>query len=265
MLPREIEEYYLRFDEAKRLSAHEGELERLRTQSILACELLPAPATIYDIGGGAGVHAFWLAERGYRVHLVDPVERHLDEARSRSGAQLVSIARGDARELQFPAGSADSVLLLGPLYHLLDRSDRLQALREVRRVLKHGGKLFAAGISRFASLMDGIASGAFSDAAFREIVARDLASGAHRNPTNHPFWFTDAYFHRPEELTEELRSAGFSEVKLLAVEGPVWTGVHFREVWADLGLRDKLLEFLADVEEEPSLVGASAHFLAIGQ
>jgi hypothetical protein len=129
--------------------------------------------------------------------------------------------------------------------------------------LKPGGILFAAGISRFASLMDGVASGAFADPQFREIVAGDLACGRHVNPSDRPTYFTTAYFHRPEELAEEVTAAGFAEVKLAALEGPVWTGAAFRKTWADAAERASLLRFLQSVESEPSILGASAHFLAI--
>lgn len=186
MLLPEIEAYYSRWQEASRLSEHQGELERVRTQEILARYLPAAPAEIYDIGGGAGVHAFWLAERGYRVHLVDPVERHIAQARDAdAGSRLASVSIGDARELRFADTSADAVLLLGPLYHLQDCGERLQALGEARRVLQPGGVLVAAAISRFASLMDGFASGFFADPAFREMVSRDLSSGEHTNPSGH--------------------------------------------------------------------------------
>src|SRR5437899_872411 len=80
---------------------------------------------------------------------------------------------------------------------------------EARRILKRGGVFFAAAISRFASLLDGLSTGNFRDAQFREIVAADLASGQHRNPTSHPAYFTTAYFHRPEDLAAEVREAGF--------------------------------------------------------
>ena len=118
------------------------------------------------------------------MHLIDPVELHLEQARSyvaRSGVALRSITRGDARCLDVPSGSADAVLLLGPLYHLVEYSDRQSALREAHRVLKPHGVLFAAAISHFASLIDGLSSGFFGDEEFRKIVAGDLASGQHRN------------------------------------------------------------------------------------
>ena len=266
MLAPEIEAYYSRWQESSRLSEQEGELERVRTQEILARSLPAAPAEVYDIGGAAGVHAFWLAERGYRVHLIDPVERHIAQAREAdSRSRLASISVGDARELRFPDRSADAVLLLGPLYHLQDRAERLQALGEARRALKPGGVIVAAAISRFASPMDGFATGAFSDPQFRGMVAADLASGEHRNPSSHLPYFTTAYFHRPEELAEEVRASGFGETRLCAIEGPVWTAPGFRKAWADEEQRARLVEFLRQIESEPSIVGASAHFLAIGR
>jgi len=266
LIPREIEEHYLQSKESERLLGERGELERLRTQAILSQNLPRAPAEIIDIGGAAGIHAFPLAKQGYRVHLIDPVELHLEQARTyaaTSGVALASITWGDARRLDIPSGSADAVLLLGPLYHLVQQSDRLQALREARRLLKPQGVLFAAAISRFASLIDGLSSGFFRDAEFRKIVAADLASGQHRNPVNHPAYFTTAYFHRSEDLAAEVRDAGFGNVQLLAVEGPAWSAALFREVWNDPPQRQSLMEFLLLIEREPSVCGASAHLMAV--
>jgi ubiquinone/menaquinone biosynthesis C-methylase UbiE len=266
LLPREIQEHYLKTQEWQRLSSGQGELERLRTHAIFTRELPPAPAVVYDVGGGAGVHAFWLAERGYQVHLIDPVELHLEQARSHetvSGVALASIACGDACMLEIASGISDAVLLLGPLYHLTERRDRIQALREARRILRPRGILLAAAISRLASLIDGLSSGFFRDATFREIVAADLDSGQHRNSTNNPLYFTTAYFHRPEELAAEIKEAGFSEFRVLAVEGPVWSASQFREAWNDPVQREKLMEFLSQIESEPSIQGASAHLIGV--
>jgi len=266
LIAEEIEGHYLQTREWERLSAGQGELERLRTEAILARYLPPAPASIFDVGGGAGVYAFPLAEQGYQVHLIDPVELHVEQARSHaaaSGIALASITMGDARQMDIPSGSSDALLLLGPLYHLVENSDRLRALREARRVLKNQGVLFAAAISRFASLIDGLARGFFQDTEFRNIVAADLASGQHRNPTKDPRYFTTAYFHRPEELAAEVRGAGFDDVEVLAVEGPAWSAARLGEAWDDPVQRQSLMEFLALIEREPSTLGASAHLIAV--
>jgi ubiquinone/menaquinone biosynthesis C-methylase UbiE len=268
MLPKEIEAHYRQTSESQRLSAsRQGELEGLRTREILARYLPPAPAAIFDIGGGAGAYAFPLAKQGYRVHLIDPMEPHLEEARryaADSGIALASIARGDARHLEIPSGSADAVLMLGPLYHLVERADRLQALRAARRILKPDAVLFGAAISRFASLLDGLSTGSFRDAQFREIVAADLASGQHRNPTNNRFYFTTAYFQRPEDLAAEFRQTGFGDVQVLAVEGPAWCTTFFGEAWDNPAQRNDLMKFLSVIEREPSILGASAHMIAVG-
>ena len=266
LIPKEIETHYLQSRESQRLAGDRGELERLRTQAILGRSLPPAPAVVFDVGGAAGVYAFPLAKRGYVVHLIDPVELHLEQARAyaaSSGVALGSIMQGDARHLDVPSGGADVVLLLGPLYHLVEHSDRLAVLREAHRILKRQGVLFAAAISRFASLIDGLASGYFRDAEFREIVAEDIASGQHRNPTNHPAYFTTAYFHRPEDLAAEVHAGGFGDVHIVAIEGPVWSAALFHEAWDDPIQRRSLMEFLSLIEREPSVQAASAHFIAV--
>jgi ubiquinone/menaquinone biosynthesis C-methylase UbiE len=265
-LSKEIQEHYLLGLERDRLSSNVGELERFRTRAILARYLPPAPAVILDVGGGAGVHAFPLAEMDYKVHLIDPVELHLAQARShseQSGIKLASITLGNACWLGVAAGVIDALLLLGPLYHLVDHSDRLAALREAYRVVKPGGFLFAAAVSRFASLIDGLSQGYFADEAFIDIVAADLATGQHRNPTSNPAYFTTAYFHRPQELADEVRESGFKLAKVIAIEGPAWSAAHFRDVWTDSAKRQRLLEFLSLIEAEPSIAGSSAHFVAL--
>ncbi len=265
-IAKEIEAHYLEGKEWERLSGPVGELERLRTQAILARHLPPAPAVIVDVGGGAGAYAVPLAKRGYQVHLIDPVQLHLEQAHSyaaKSGVTLASIVRGDARHLDFPRSRADAVLLFGPLYHLVRRSDRFRALREARRVLKPHGVLFAASISRFASLLDGLARGFFQDPEFRKIVEADLARGVHRNETDKPSYFTTAYFHRPGELAAEVSKAGFGDVQILAIEGPAWSTARFGPAWRDREQREKLLELLSWIESESSLQGASAHVMAV--
>src|SRR5262249_22923554 len=130
-------------------------------------------------------------------------------------------------------------------------------------VLRSEGVLFGAAISRFASLIDGLSRGFFQDAEFRKIVEADLTDGLHQNPTDKLAYFTTAYFHRPGELAAEIREAGFRAIQIIAIEGPVWSAVLFRKAWNDTEQRQKLLEFVAMIESEPSLQGASAHVMAV--
>src|SRR5579872_7234825 len=179
--------YYGGADEASRLSTAWFQLEQARTRELILRHLPPAPATIIDAGGGAGVYACWLASSGYQVHLIDPVTKHVEQARAASAQQpehpLASAKVGDARHLPHADGSADAVLLLGPLYHLVDKEDRLACLREAHRVLRPGGLLWGAGISHFASLLDSLTHGFFDDPQFAPILQQDLDNGQHRNPS----------------------------------------------------------------------------------
>ena len=201
----DIAAYYDRGEEQARLGDW-GRLERIRTQELLERYLPPPPAVVLDIGGGPGAYAVWLAERGYRVHLVDPMELHVEQARA---AGLGSAEVGDARALPFDDASADAVLELGPLYHLPDAGDRRRALEEASRVLRPGGVLAAAAITRFASTIDGLIKGMLAEPEFERMVERVLSDGRHENPSRRPGWFTTAYFHLPDELAEEVRAAGF--------------------------------------------------------
>src|SRR4030095_14353656 len=153
----EIRRFYEQAPEAERLQTGPFQLEFERTKRLLSAKLPAPPATVLDVGGGPGPYALWLAELGYEVHLVDPVSHLVTQAQRRSAGAAKPIAScsvGDARELKWDDSSVDAVLELGPLYHLIDEKDRLQALKESFRVLKSGAKVFVAGISRFASALD---------------------------------------------------------------------------------------------------------------
>jgi ubiquinone/menaquinone biosynthesis C-methylase UbiE len=264
-----VQEHYAAVQEAERLAAGVGELERVRTQDVLKRHLRKAPARILDVGGAAGVHALWLARDGYEVHLSDPVPKHVEQAAEASRAQaefpIASCVVGDARKIEQKDASADAVLLFGPLYHLTERADRVKALREAHRVLRAGGRVFAAAISRFASLMDGFSRDFVGDPRFVEILRQDLKDGQHRNPTDNPQYFTTTFFHHPDELRHEIEEAGFTFEKTVAIEGPVWVMGSFSKHWDVPAKRALLLDFLRTVEEERALLGASAHMIGVGK
>ena len=162
MMDPEIAGYYEHGLERDRLAAGRGRVEFMRIWELLRRFLPDAPAVVLDVGGGAGAYAIPLAAEGHRVHLVDPVPLHVEQAAAASRdaqAPLASVSLGDARDLQAADGSVDAVLLLGPLYHLTSRADRVTALREACRVLRPGGVVVAKALSRFYPVFEGLADG----------------------------------------------------------------------------------------------------------
>ena len=258
--------YYNRGREAERLVSEHSRVEHARTLDVLERYLPDAPATVLDIGGGPGRYAVWLAERGHTVHLLDPVPLHVDQATEALKAHEQATATlGDARALPYPDAHADAVLLLGPLYHLTERADRVKALREVYRVLKSGGLLFAAAISRFSLFIEGLTLDTLGAENFVEMNSAVIETGIHRNLERQEGLFTTSYFHLPEELREEVIEAGFEDATLFGLEGPARYLRNFDEVWDDEQKRANLLAMLRTVEAESSLLGSSPHLLAVAR
>jgi len=235
-------------------------LELLRTQVLLERFLPPAPAKVLDVGGASGVYASWLATRGYEVHLVDPVPLHIEQAAAVGG---FSAALGDARHLVETDESYDAVLLLGPLYHLVERADRLLALREAGRVVRVGGVILAAAISRYASSFDGFFRGFADEPGFAELIHEDLRSGQHRNLGNITNRFTTAYFHDRDGLQSEVVEAGLAIAAVVAVEGPMHWAPDISERLADPVQRQLVLDVLAVMDDDPAVAGATAHLMAV--
>jgi ubiquinone/menaquinone biosynthesis C-methylase UbiE len=270
-LESNIVEYYSKslFEDDRLQLKSGGNLEWIRTIDILKRFIPSAPSTILDIGGGTGVYSLWFLNRGYEVNLVDLVPSHIQAAKEKLGSigsDLKWTAKvGDARDLDFPDASIDIVLLMGPLYHTQKSSERLDILREALRVLKPGGQLFCAIISRFASFLDGLMSGYIRDPEFRKIVEGDLQNSCHNNHTDIMEYFTTAYFQHPDELKQELHRTGFADIQIVGIEGILWATTDWAALRRDKNAWGMSLEFMRRIESDSSVIGASPHIMGIGK
>ena len=245
----------------------EGRMERnplefIRCKEIISRYLRVGAMEIADIGGAAGAFSFWLAGQGHRVHLLDFTPLHIEQAKRRGkklGVSLASYHCADARSLPFADNSLDMALLMGPLYHLQDRDDRLRCLTEALRALKPGGVLLCEAISRYASLVDGFKYSDVNDPRFIDILDRDLATGLH-DPGDTSY-FTTAFLHAPGGLAAEVAEAGFEDVELIAVEGFA-NAMDSHAILKNKKQRELLLEYIRRTERVPELMGISGHFFA---
>lgn len=265
MKPNKVIEFYEGSDEHLRMARNP--LEYLRSKEILLRHLPPPPAKILDAGGATGAYSFWLAELRYQVTLVDFTPKHIEQAleiQYSTAFRLKAALLGDARELPFSKGEFDAVLLMGPLYHLVERNDRIRVLKEACRVVIPGGPIIAAAISRYASMLDGFFDGLAADPEFVAIMDRDLQTGFHQDTSRSKRYFTDAYLHRPNELEAEFRDSGLIFNGLTAVTGFGWIVPDLKNKLDDPAYREVLLTTLRQVEDRPELMGVSSHFIGVG-
>ena len=244
-----------------------GLIEFARTKEILSEQLPPPPAVVYDIGGAYGEYAYWLAGLGYEVHLFDLAERHIEMAHefgAELGLTLAAAEVADARCIDRPDGSADAILLFGPLYHITDRGERLVCLRECDRLLKPGGLLLTANITCFSSTLNYVSmydqKSVLDDDVMYQTLVRTVETGIHVGRE-----MGTAYFHRPAELKAEVEAAGFADVELRGVIGPCWMIRNLDEAWGDAHKRESILRVVRLFEKEESLMGFSTHFLSISK
>jgi ubiquinone/menaquinone biosynthesis C-methylase UbiE len=269
-IDRRIRSYYgSEFDEADRLVGRSGQgvLELERTQALITARVR-AGSRVIDIGGGPGVHAAALAERGDQVTMLDPVPEHVEAAAS---VGTFTARLGDARGLDEPDDAYDAALLLGPLYHLTRRDDRLRALGEASRVVRPGGWVFAAGISRLVTtswvtvMQPAVLLAAGGTATRRSPMPqawRHLVEEGRGGTT--ASGFPGGHYHLAEELHDELAEAGLLDVEVEGLEGP---GALALDVSRSLGpeLVDAARVLAEAFGRQPGLRDLSPHLLGMGR
>ncbi len=256
-IAQEIIDHYTQYDEAERLKHDIGPFELVRTQELIKRYLPPPPARVLDVGGATGIYSFWLASLGYHVHLIDIVPRHIAAAHQIAQEPGVippaSLRVGDARHLSLPDEFAEALILHGPLYHLADRTDRLQALAEAKRVLRPGGLLLAFAITRYAGLIYGLLQGYVFDPAYQQMIDTEVKTGRRENPPDWLVTFPQAHFHLPDELKAEIQGSGLLVEAILGILGPAWMVPQLDASWQNETQREVLLNIARLTEHEPVL------------
>ncbi|MDX1428813.1 MAG: class I SAM-dependent methyltransferase [Rhodothermales bacterium] len=227
---------------------------------------LPPEGSVLDIGAGTGRYSIELARRGYSVTAVDLSPGLIDRARAEVGAaglsSRVDCFVADARDLSVvPGAEFDAVLMMGPLYHLIEESDRRLALRQAYARLRSRGLIFSSLLSRLGVIGDFMKRmPVWIDD--HEVVRSLLKHG--RRPEGRPHGGFRGYFARVQEIAPLHESVGFTTVHLAGVEPAISADDESynrlqgrrRQLWLDL---------LFELASDESTVGASRHLLYVGR
>jgi S-adenosylmethionine-dependent methyltransferase len=249
--------------EAARLAARQ--LERDMTRRYLET-YLPPKGHILEIGAATGEYTLWLAERGHQVTAVDLspslIERCKQRLTETGKAGCVDCYVADARDLSLvPGKEFDGVLVMGPLYHLYRRTNRLQALREAVARLRPSGTFISALISRLGIMGELIRHNpAWIEN--QEQVRSILAKG-HNLECSVEGGF-HGYYVQIDEIAPLHEEAGLETILIAGVEPAISADDESynrlrgtqRQLWLDL---------FWDLGREPALLAGSRHLLYIGR
>ena len=253
-----IEEYYNARNEDGRLTSKHGSVEYLTTMKYIRESVsgVDDPA-ILEVGAGTGRYSVTLAKEGYRVTAVELVEHNLEILKSKlDGTEKITPVLGNALDLSFlPDGAFDLTMLLGPMYHLYTKEDKLRVLSEAVRVTKPGGRILVAYCMNEATVIQYV----FGLNNLREVMDQAMLT---------PDWHCKS---EPKEVFELIRSEEIAELdaeipvkrlKLVATDGAT---NYMRGVVDEMDDETfaKWLDFHFSTCERQDLVGASNHTLDI--
>lgn len=265
--------------ERDRLRTGMGLIEFERTKELLAEYLPNPPAVIYDIGGGYGEYAWWLASLGYEVHLFDIAKTNIAMSKELAieypGAALAAAEVSDAREIPRPAETADAILFMGPLYSITEYGERILALKECRRLLKDGGVLFTGAITPYGALLARITlyratekkkSRELDDPAVLAMMERALTDGCYENPERKiSAGLGSSHMHTAKALREELSAGGFRTLSVHGVMGGAWLAPNLHALMSDPATKETLMKTVRMLDTHEEIIGLSGHLLAISK
>ncbi|CEG28778.1 class I SAM-dependent methyltransferase [Bacillus sp. B-jedd] len=255
----EIEYWYdVEYDEWERLRRHKIEFDM--TKRFLDEYIKEPNLSIFDIGGGPGRYAMYLAEKGHKVTLLDLSRKNIEVAKRKSvekGLALEGYIHGNALELEEVDRQFDVILLMGPLYHLIEESDRRKAVEEALKLLKPNGIIIASFISSYAPIQDTL-SHLYSIESVQGLLGY-LQNGENKEGTG----FTTAYFVDPTAAKDFMASFGLRELVFAGIENIL--GSKEAEINSlDETEYRKWIELGYHLSTDERLMGTSQHLLYIG-
>lgn len=258
-----VKEFYnYAYDEWSRLERHRIEFEMTKK----AMDQYIAPnSEVLDVGGGPGRYSIYLAGQGHSVTLFDLSENLVGQAKENArsaGVKLRQFIAGSVLELDryLPDKSFDTVLCMGPMYHLLEEDERAAAIRQCLDRLRPGGTLIVAFISAYAPILEQMKKCPREIRTIKESFLGLLKDGRAYDNSG----FTDAYFIDPSNIKPFFRGFDIEAVKLMAAEG---VGILCEDSLQSLPEEEFMewIDLFYKIADHETVLGSSMHLLYIGR
>lgn len=263
-----VKGYYSVFNEDERLIRDaSGRLEYEMTMRKLR-KYLPSSATILDLGGAAGTYTFPLAEQGYQLYLSDLSETLIEKAKEKllctANKNVISCDVVNAIDLSiYKDEQFDVVLLFGPLYHLLETTERNQCIKEVNRVLKKGGLVFASFIPYLSGSIAIVDRHCWDPGQVSMDTLREVFnSGKFKNAANRGF--QEGYYPTSEEISRLFEDNQFIQMEISSVRGFGYGREEHLYALKDKAMFQEIIQLIEKTSCEKELVETCGHAIYIG-
>ena len=253
-----LEDYYNNYDEEGRLLSRHGQVEYLTTMKYIQdCLAQLSEPTILEVGAGTGRYSVTLAKQGHRVTAVELIFQNLELLKSKlDGSEQITAIQGNALDLSvIPDASFSLTMLLGPMYHLYTREDKLKALSEAVRVTKPGGYILVAYCMNEPTVIQYV----FGMNKLREVMGLNMLT---------PDWHC---ISEPKDIFEMVRTEEIAaldtelpveRIKLIATDGATNYKREYIDEMDDETF-SKWMDYHFAICERQDLIGASHHTLDI--
>lgn len=252
MNEKEINDYYNKFNEDKRLKTRHGEIEFFVVTNYID-KYLKKGDKIIDIGAGCGAYSKYYFNKGYDVTAVELVKHNLREIEKETGIKCYNLNAIDLKGIK--DNYYDIVLLFGPMYHLLTEKEKEKALEEAKRVCKKGGIIFISyTLKNFAILKHGFIDNNILD----ELDKGNIDSSFDTVKDNDKLYsFVSLNYIKKLRCKENL-----TELELVSEEGPT---EYMRNIINKMDDKtfDLYKKYILKISSDKSMLGLSRHALDI--
>lgn len=254
MNEKELIEYYNKFNEDKRLTRRHGKVEFIVTLKYIHDYLnkMNNPKII-DIGAGTGKYSIELSNQGYDVTAIELVKHNLSYIKK---YDKIKSYQGNAIDLsRFKDETFDLTLLFGPMYHLIDKKDKIKALNEAKRITKKDGIIMVAYIMNdYCILTHG-----FKDNNILNAIENKMIDDSFKCIK----WDNNLYsVYRIEDIDKLNEKVNLNRIKIITPDGPANYMRNTLNKMSDKKF-DKFIEYVLSISDRKDMIGSSAHTIDI--